>query len=69
MDIELILIILQGVLLFIALGIALHLARAIGRLNQHISELERDLKYSVNVLQASGLHENIRNYDTATDHQ
>lgn len=70
MNIELILIILLAVLVVILMGVALHLASTIGRLNQYIAELERDLKYSINVLQASGLHEKIRNNDTATtNHQ
>jgi len=44
MTIELILIILLGVLLFAAMGAALHLARAIEQLRQYISELERDYR-------------------------
>lgn len=56
MTTELIFIILLAVLLFVAMGTALHLARTIEQLRQYISELERDLRQANEVLQASGLH-------------
>lgn len=62
MTIELILIILLGVLLFAAMGVALHLARTIEQMRQYITELERDMR-SANIK----LMEHY--YDTAADHQ
>lgn len=50
MDIELILIILLGVLLFAAMGAALHLARTNERQRQYISELERDLEQTKSLI-------------------
>ena len=54
MTIELFLIILLAILLFVFMGIALNLANTIRQLRQYIGELERDLRYSENVLRASG---------------
>lgn len=54
---ELIFIILLVVLLFVAMGTALHLTKTIEQLRQYISELERDLRQANEVLQASGLHD------------
>lgn len=62
MTIELILIILLGVLLFAAMGVALHLARTIEQMRQYITELERDMR-----LANIKLMEHY--YDTETDHQ
>ena len=56
MTTELIFIIPLAVLLFVAMGVALHQARTIEQLRQYISELERDLRQANEVLQASGLH-------------
>ena len=44
MTIELILIILLAVLVFILMGVALHMAKTIEQLRQYISELERDYR-------------------------
>lgn len=44
MTIELILIILLGILMFIFMGISLHLAKTNEQMRQYIGELERDLK-------------------------
>lgn len=60
MDIELILIILLGILLFAFIGVALHLAKTIEQLRQYISELERDYRIANNKLMG---------YDSAADHQ
>lgn len=54
MTIELFFIILLAILLFVFMGIALNLANTIRQLRQYIGELERDLRYSENVLRASG---------------
>jgi hypothetical protein len=62
MNIELILIILLGILLFAFMGIALHLARTIEQMRQYITELERDMR-SANIK----LMEHY--YDSAADHQ
>ena len=62
MTIELILIILLGVLLFAAMGVALHLARTIEQMRQYITELERDMRLANIKLMESY-------YDTAADHQ
>lgn len=43
MIIELLFIILLGIMLFVAVGVILHLARTIEQLRQYIGELERDL--------------------------
>ena len=60
MDIKLILIILLGVLLFAAMGAALHLARTIERQRQYISKLKRDMHIA---------NDKLIRYDTAADHQ
>lgn len=44
MTIELILIILLGILMFIFMGISLHLAKTNKQMRQYIGELEQDLK-------------------------
>lgn len=62
MNIELILIILLGILLFTFMGIALHLAKTIEQLRQYISELERDMRLA-NIKLMEHYH------DTAADHQ
>lgn len=68
MNTELIFIILLAVLLFIATGTALHMAKTIEQLHQYISELERDMRNTVDVLRATGSNKKEGN-DTAADHQ
>ena len=60
MNIELILIILLGILLFAFMGMALHLARANERLRQYIGELERDYRIA---------NDKLMGYDSTADHQ
>lgn len=62
MDVKLILIILLGVFVFILIGVALHLAKAIEQMHQYIGELERDIRMANLKLMESY-------YDTAADHQ
>lgn len=60
MTTELILIILLAVLLFIAIGTALHLAKTIEQLRQYIRELERDYRIA---------NDKLMGYDSTADHQ
>ena len=60
MNIELILIILLGILLFAFMGIALHLAKTIEQLRQYIGELERDYRIA---------NDKLMGYDSTADHQ
>ena len=60
MDIELILIILLGILLFAFMGIALHMAKTIEQLRQYIGELERDYRIA---------NDKLMGYDSTADHQ
>ena len=71
MNIELILIILLGILLFAFMGIALHMANTIRQLRQYIGELERDLRSAGRNPKLSPRynHKTKRYYDSTTDHQ
>jgi hypothetical protein len=60
MNIELILIILLGILLFAFMGIALHMAKTIEQLRQYIGELERDYRIA---------NDKLMGYDSTADHQ